>query len=238
MDDGDDRVTAKPPAAQSSQEATRAIHRRGGRRRWIVPIVIGAVVVLAIAVAVVWAVTTGRHQDATTTDSTQADTSAAVLASTSGQARGETVDGIASSSTEQVLFHIHAHLAIYVNGQQRLVPYGIGIVPPYQLQSTPDGPFVTGGSKFYWLHTHDESGVIHIESPVQRMFTLGDLFDLWHQPLGPSRVGPADGNVTAFVNAHEVNGDPRGIPLGAHDVIQLDVGSVQPFQPYTFPNGR
>ena len=123
------------------------------------------------------------------------------------------------------------------DGRQRLVPYGIGIVPPYQLQSTKDGPFVAGGSKFYWLHTHDDTGVIHIESPVQRTFTLANFFDIWHQPLGPSQVGPATGPVTTFVNGHQVAGDPRDVPLGQHDVIQLDVGSVVPFQPYTFTNG-
>jgi len=34
---------------------------------------------------------------------------------------------------EQVLFHIHAHLQIYVNDTQKLVPYGIGTIGPYQL---------------------------------------------------------------------------------------------------------
>jgi hypothetical protein len=31
-----------------------------------------------------------------------------------------------------------------------------------------------------------------------------------------------------------VGGNPRDISLGAHDVIQLDVGDVVPFQPYSF----
>lgn len=32
-----------------------------------------------------------------------------------------------------MLFHIHAHLQIYVNDTQKLVPYGIGTIGPYQL---------------------------------------------------------------------------------------------------------
>ena len=68
-------------------------------------------------------------------------------------------------------------------------------------------------------------------------YTLGDLFDLWHQPLGPTQVGPATGQVVAWVNNHPVSGDPRAIPLGAHDVIQLNVGTPEPFHGYTFPNG-
>ena len=42
-------------------------------------------------------------------------------------ATGATVDGIRCESSEQVLYHIHAHLAVYVNGSARTVPQGIGI---------------------------------------------------------------------------------------------------------------
>lgn len=73
---------------------------------------------------------------------------------------------------------------------------------------------------------------------TNRPSALGNLFDLWHQPLGPNRVGSLTGAVTAFVNGKQVNGDSRTIPLGAHDLIQLDVGGpVVPPQPYTFPAG-
>jgi hypothetical protein len=150
---------------------------------------------------------------------------------------GGPVDGISRSADEQLAFHVHAHLQVYVDGQQRAVPAGIGIVAPLQVQPTADGPFVVGGSGIYWLHTHDASGVIHIESPVQRRFTLGELFDLWGQPLGPQQVGPARGPVTVLVNGAAVSGDPRAVILNAHDVIQLDVVALVPFQPYRFPAG-
>jgi hypothetical protein len=160
-----------------------------------------------------------------------------VLAGTGGQSTGDAVDGVQSNDMEQVLFHVHAHLAIYDNGKQKLLPYGIGIVPPYQLQQTADGPFVAGGTKYYWLHTHDETGVIHIESPVQRTYKLGEFFDVWRQPLSATQVGPVKGAVTAFVNGKKYTGDPRDIPLNAHSVIQLDLGTVTPFAPYTFAQG-
>jgi hypothetical protein len=154
-----------------------------------------------------------------------------------GSPTGQPVDGISSSEEEQLAFHIHAHLQIYVDGQQRALPPGIGILPPLQVQSTSDGPFVIGGSGIYWLHTHDSSGIIHIESPVQRDFTLGEVFDVWGQPLDAQQVGPAKGPVTALVNGVAVIGDPRQIVLNAHDVIQLDVGAVVPFQTYRFAPG-
>ena len=38
-----------------------------------------------------------------------------------------TVNGIRCGPTEQLDYHIHAHLTIYVNGQPRALPGGIGI---------------------------------------------------------------------------------------------------------------
>jgi hypothetical protein len=64
---------------------------------------------------------------------------------------------------EQAAFHIHTHLDILINGKSYTIPPQIGIIP---------------GKCFYWLHTHDESGVVHIESPVTRNFTLGQFFDI------------------------------------------------------------
>jgi hypothetical protein len=144
------------------------------------------------------------------------------------------IDGIACETSEQLLFHIHAHLQMFVNGQEELVPAGIGIGPPLQMF----GGIVVGGSCFSWLHTHDESGIIHIESPVMQTFTLGNFFDIWGQPLSSTQLGPAQGTVTAFVNGALFNGDPGTIPLAAHTVIQLDIGdpSIAP-QPYTWPPG-
>lgn len=157
-----------------------------------------------------------------------------VLAPPGDQAVKGPVDGIACDSSEQLLFHIHAHLAIYVDGVQKLVPAGIGIGPPLQISNG----FVVGGTCFSWLHTHDTSGVVHIESPVQRTFTLGNFFDLWGQPLAAGQVGPAKGKVSAFVNGVAFSGDPTTIPLDAHNLIQLDVGEpvVAP-QPYSFAPG-
>ena len=160
-----------------------------------------------------------------------------VLGTTTGEAAGRTVDGIKCESTEQVLFHIHAHLAVFVNGRPGTIPEGIGIAPPRSEEQTTEGPFVLGGSCFYWLHSHTADGVIHIESPLQRTFTLGNYFDVWNQPLSATRVGAATGPVTAYVGGRPFTGDPRSIPLGAHAVIQLDVGTAVAPQPYTFPEG-
>jgi hypothetical protein len=139
---------------------------------------------------------------------------------------GQVVDGIKCENAEKVAFHIHAHLAIFVNGKQRQVPYGIGIGPPLRGQRFPAGAFVTSGSCFAWLHTHTGDGIIHMEAPKPFTFTLGEFFDLWGQKLTSTQVGPAHGKVTALVNDRVVHGDPRAIVLKAHELIQLDVGTL------------
>jgi len=144
---------------------------------------------------------------------------------------------LASADTESVAYHIHARLAVYVTGQLRPIPMGIGIGPPLQVSSTPAGSFVSSGSCFSWLHTHAADGIIHVESPTNRVYTLGNFFDVWGEPLSTTQVGPAHGPVTAYVNGVVFPGDPRSIPLTSHEVIQLDVGTpLVPPQPVTIPS--
>ncbi len=150
--------------------------------------------------------------------------SAAALAGTSAATAGQAVDGIGCQASEQTLFHIHTHLTIFVNGQPRQVPAGIGI-PGAVAQQTQTGPFVGSGSCLYWLHTHAADGIIHIESPVKRTFTLGQLFDEWGQPLSASQAGPARGKVTVIVDGKVFTGNPRDVPLGSRENIQVQVGT-------------
>jgi hypothetical protein len=146
-----------------------------------------------------------------------------VLAPASTAVTGQTVDGIQCNTAEQVAFHVHTHLAVYVNGQLRPLPAGIGIVQP-AAQSTPEGPFYEATQCYYWLHVHAQDGVIHIESPAGHTYTLGQFFDLWRQPLSASQVGPAKGKLTTYVGGRLYRGNPRNIQLGSHVDIQIDVG--------------
>lgn len=154
---------------------------------------------------------------------------APALAGPSPATAGQAIDGISCQTSEQTVFHIHTHLTIFVNGQPRQVPAGIGI-PGAQATQTQAGPFVDSGQCFYWLHTHAADGIIHIESPVQRTYTLGEFFDEWGQPLSPTQVGPAKGKVTVILNGQVFKGNPRSAPLGSHENLQLEVGAplVQP----------
>jgi hypothetical protein len=148
---------------------------------------------------------------------------ASPLAPAGAPGPNQSIDGISCQGGEQTLFHVHTHLTIFVNGAPRQVPAGVGISSP-QAQQTANGPYVGSGACFSWLHTHAGDGIIHIESPVQRTYTLGNFFDIWGQPLGPNQVGPAHGTVTAFYNGKHYIGNPQNIPLGKFTEIQLDVG--------------
>lgn len=138
--------------------------------------------------------------------------SAPLLATTASEATGQPVAGISCSTSEQVAYHVHTHLTVFVDGNARQIPDGIGIVPPRTVQHTSRGPFVTGGSCFYWLHTHAADGIIHIESPTQRAYTLGDFFAIWGLPLGRDQVGPARGKVTAFYDGKAYSATRRTFP--------------------------
>lgn len=159
------------------------------------------------------------------------------LASADSSATGSPVDGLQCGSHEEALFHIHAHLDVMVTGSARQIAQGIGIAPPRQEEQTADGPLVGSGSCFYWIHTHTADGIVHIEAPVQRTFTLGEFFDIWGQPLSSTQVSSAHGAVIAYDNGARFSGDPRSIPLTAHAVIQLEVGGDSPARPFDFPAG-
>lgn len=145
--------------------------------------------------------------------------------------RGQVVDGISCGAMEYSTLHVHTHLAIFYNGKQMQVPQYVGFAPSL------------AGGCLYWIHTHDASGIIHIEAPDINPpqggpYTLGMFFDLWGQPLTTANVAGLSGPVTAFVNGMKYDGDLRSIPLAAHQQIVLEVGTpVVPPPNYVLPAG-
>ncbi len=76
-----------------------------------------------------------------------------------GTTQTGTVDGIKCGPTEQLAYHIHAHLQVYDNGQPRSLPGGIGI-PGSQMVNEGQGPVAAGG-KCILLAAHARSGRDH-----------------------------------------------------------------------------
>lgn len=141
---------------------------------------------------------------------------------------GQPIDDIKCEASEQVTLHVHSHLALFVKGKQVQVPPFIGMVPNAQQSVT----------CLYWVHIHDGSGIIHVEAPEIRNYSLANFFHIWGMDLNANQVGPFSGPVTAFVNGAKYDGDLGAIPLSAHQQITLEVGTpVVPPPNYTFPPG-
>jgi hypothetical protein len=131
----------------------------------------------------------------------------------------QAIDGIQCNSMEQSAFHVHSHLDIIINSVYFLVPSQIGIP----------------GNCFYWLHTHDESGKIHIEAPMLRDFTLGQFFDIWNKQLSNDQifnyVANANNPLNVYINGTKVpdGTNYRDIKLNtgrdAHNEIAIVYGT-------------
>ncbi len=131
------------------------------------------------------------------------------------------VDGIPCETHEYLTFHIHAHLDIFANGHYITVPALIGI---------------PNNACLYWLHTHSTDGIIHMESPQTRDFTLGQFFDIWKS----TNTGmPSSDEPIIYVNGNVVTTKLKDTPLNAHDEIVLVYGNPPADIPkfYQFPQG-
>lgn len=126
-----------------------------------------------------------------------------------------------------------AHVELFAAGHVVQVPAGIGVGPPV----TRRGAYVTRGRCWHPLYTTEPTGLIEIAAATTP--TLGTLFDVWRQPLSPTRLVGFHGGVRAYVGGARRHGDPRAIPLRRHAQIVLEVGPYVPPHPaYEFPPGR
>jgi len=127
--------------------------------------------------------------------------------------------GIPCDSLQHSQVHYHAAIQIVYQGAVHPIPSNIGIV-------TDSTGAVTC---YYWLHVHAANpNVIHIESPANQTFTLGQFFQIWGQPLSATQLlnstVDADHKITATVNGTPFTGDPASIPLADRETIVLQYG--------------
>jgi len=171
-------------------------------------IAIAATAVLLLAACTPTSAAQPHPSPATT--ATSSPRPVAVAASTSWQPPADASAAAAQAGLpmlgqEMLAVHYHAHLDVRIAGQPITVPAGLGIDLARQRISP--------------LHTHDASGVIHIESQADIPYTLGQLFTEWGQPLSAHQIGPhrlAPGEVLrVFRNGQPVTGDPAALRFGA-----------------------
>jgi len=136
-------------------------------------------------------------------------------------------------SSEGTVIHIHQHLDIFVHGQKVEVPSGIGI-------------HETGPAFIAPIHTHDASGIVHVEAPNEGPFTLGQFFDIWGVRLTPECLGGycADekDSLSVYVDGKRYQADPRTLQLSAHQEIVIFYGTSSELPSplpsgYAFPEG-
>jgi hypothetical protein len=158
----------------------------------------------------------------------------------SSSAGPPTVAGISCDSLSHSQVHYHAALQIIYQGTPVSVPSDVGRL----------------ATCFYWLHVHVESpGVIHIEAPNNRKFTLGDFFGVWAaskgtaEPLDSRHVSvftlTPDQTLVVYVDHADgkgpqlYTGDPKKIVLTSHEVITLEITPpiVSPPPTFTFQSG-
>lgn len=116
-------------------------------------------------------------------------------------------------------YSFRAHLSILVNNELQVIPWYLGASrqPPTHC--------------FYVTHTHDSTGRIHVTPAAPATVTLGDLFEIWGQPLTNTNVAGITGlPVEVFVTDEGVtvkveDYDWANIELRPHREITIALGT-------------
>ncbi len=139
--------------------------------------------------------------------------------------------GLSALAEEGTALHIHEHLDIFVDGNRLDIPQNIGI---------------NNNERFIApIHTHDGTGIIHVESPTSDTFTLGQFFDIWGVRFTATCVGgycAGEGKtLSVWSNGKAVAGDPRALELQPHQEIAIVYGPLPASttipSSYDFPAG-
>jgi len=115
-----------------------------------------------------------------------------------------TIDRIQCDGVEHLAFHNHTKLVIKIQNETVGIPDGIGIIP---------------NSCIFWLHTHDGSGIIHIESPIEQSFTLGQFLNMWKE--FDSSSYPRDLSAVSSSNKVNITVDGTAIETSSADFNKI-----------------
>jgi len=148
-------------------------------------------------------------------------------------AQGQQVAGLNCLAQLAEPYHHHVQLSIFVNGQQLAVPFGVGMYQPGGGKSG----YIYHQTCLYFIHTHDRTGIIHIESKTNTPYVLGTFFKLWGEPLSSTQIAQYTGAVSVYVNGALDTTDPvANVPLTPGEDISLVIGTPPAWIPaYILP---
>jgi hypothetical protein len=135
---------------------------------------------------------------------------------------------IQCSPVESLATHYHVALLIHRNGGTDVLPAQTGI-----------NTFC-----LYWIHVHDDSGIVHVEAPAayrDHAFVLADVFAVAKTRFDANHLGSASFPGTAlsvYVDGVKWSGSPGDVPLV--DLQTIDVvapGESFSYLPYDWPSG-
>jgi len=217
------RQATPPPVGKNRQQ-------QSDRRVWLIG---GGLLAVAIAGIAIAAIRSGGTQPAKPVNE------AALPGLQSGPAPWGTaiagladrlrVLGLPALSQEGNVLHIHQHIDIFVDGRAVSVPAGIGIN---------DNSFISP------IHTHDATGVIHVESPTNEQFSLGQFFAVWGVRFTRTSVGGYQASATrpirVYLDGKRFQGDPARLVLAPHQEIAVVIGKAPARIPsrYAFSAGE
>ncbi len=137
---------------------------------------------------------------------------------------GANTDIVTYCGVEGSVEHYHPLLVINYNGVHENLSYVQGAGADIGGINAPgftNPAYYCGSGQLHVLHTHDGSGIIHVELPFAPASapTLGQFFTIWGEPLTPSQVWSYSGHVTAQVYdsdtraSADFSSNPASIPL-------------------------
>jgi hypothetical protein len=211
--------------ARGERRAIEETERQSAEQRKRFTQVAGALVVIAVIGIIAALVATSGSKKASTSASTSSSSGAqAGLLETPApwppQYSGllNRIVGAHFPPQSDTGYHVHAVLRIYVEGKQVEVPSQIGI-------DQQEGYLAP-------LHTHDASGIIHMEATEPYPFKLSQFFTVWGVKLTNSQIGAykaGNGNVLAlYANGAKVP-NPAEYAMKPHDRLVLDYGNPKTF---------
>jgi hypothetical protein len=116
----------------------------------------------------------------------------------------------------ETILHHHVHLWIYVDGQPVVVPPEVGFSQALHVFSP--------------LHTHDATGLVHVESADPNFQpVLAQFMDVWGVYFTQTCLGDAcndgDRQLRVFLDGQEYTGDPTLLPLTDQSAVVITMGT-------------